>query len=481
MILKLDGQGALFEQLARALKGQILTGGYEPGSRLPATRTLAAALGVSRNTVLGAYELLCAEQLAVPHPSSGTRVTGLAPKRRSRESPSAIRAQSRYSARTRKLSEIILSGVKAGPRYDLNYSDTLVRPQLYSSWRRKLAAAAIRCGPKYLPAAGFYPLRGAVADYLLRRRGVACSATDVLIVSGTQQALSVVARAVLDEGDSAVIEDPHYQLAKHALLAHGARLTKVRVDGDGLVTAELPARAPRLIYITASHQFPSGAVLSLKRRIELLRYAAANNCWIFEDDYDGEYHYETRPLPALRSLDVAERVIHAGSFSKTLFPGLRLGYVVCPPALRNDLIKVKSLDDLGCSSIEQAALATFLESRQYEKHLRKSLSELRIRRHALLDALSRHLGANIKISASAGGAHVVVWFPHLSYKTMHQLIERALEQGVGLYPIHPFYQTPPPMPGLMIGFGGLSPAQLNTAMALLAACLKDVGGFTDGT
>jgi GntR family transcriptional regulator/MocR family aminotransferase len=476
MILKLDGQGALFKQLARALKSQILTGGYQPGSRLPATRTLAAALGISRNTVLGAYELLCAEQLAVAHPCSGTRVTGLAPKRSPRESRSAIRAQSRYSARTRKLGEITLAGVKSGPRYDLNYSDTLVRPQLYSSWRRKLVAAAIRCGPKYLPAAGFYPLRTAIAEYLLRRRGVACTAADVLIVSGTQQALSVVARAVLDEGDSAVIEDPHYQLAKHALLAHGLRLTKVRVDAGGLVTAELPARAPRLIYVTPSHQFPSGAVLSLQRRIELLRYAAANNCWVFEDDFDGEYHYDNRPVPALRSLDVAERVIHAGSFSKTLFPGLRLGYLVCPPTLRNDLFMAKTLEDLGCSSIEQAALATFLESRQYEKHLRKSLTELRIRRDALLEALSRHLGANVEISASAGGAHVVVWFRRLSYKSFGQLIERASERGVGLYPIHPFYQTPPTMPGLMMGFGGLSATQLNTAMAVLAACLRDVVG-----
>jgi GntR family transcriptional regulator / MocR family aminotransferase len=473
MILKLDGQGALFEQLARALRSQILAGGYEPGGRLPATRTLAATLGISRNTVLGAYELLCAEQLALAHPA-GTRVAALAPKRRSREPRSVIRAQSRYSARTRKLGEIILAGVKSGPRYDLNYSDTLVRPQLYSSWRRKLGAAAMRCGPKYLPPAGFYPLRAAIADYLLRRRGVACTAADVLIVSGTQQALSVVARAVLDEGDSVVIEDPHYQLAKHALLAHGARLTKVRVDGDGMVTTELPARAPQLIYVTTSHQFPSGAVLSLQRRVELLKYAAANSCWVFEDDYDGEYHYDGRSLPALRSLDSAERVIYAGSFSKTLFPGIRLGYLLCPPALRNDLIMIKSLDDLGCSSMEQAALATFLESRQYEKHLRKSLTELRVRRDALLEALSRHLGANIEISASAGGAHVVVWFPHHSYKTLRQLIERALERGLGLYPIHPFYETPPTMPGLMIGFGGLSPAELNTAIALLAACLKEV-------
>ena len=474
MILKLDGQGALFEQLARALKSQILTGRYKPAGRLPATRTLAAALGVSRNTVLGAYELLCAEQLAVAHPGAGTRVTSLAPKRRSKESRGTIRAQSRYSARTRKLSPITLSGAKSGPRYDLNYSDTLVRPQLFSSWRRKLVAAAIRSGPRYLPSAGFYPLRCAIADYLLRRRGVACTPADVIVVAGTQQALTVIARAVLDEGQSAVIEDPHYQLAKHALSAHGARLTSVRVDNDGLVTAELPTRAPKLICVTPSHQFPSGAVLSLQRRVELLKYAVANNCWIFEDDYDGEYHYESRPLPALRSLDVAERVVYAGSFSKTLFPGLRLGYIVCPPALRDDLLMAKTLDDLGCSSIEQAALATFLESRLYEKHLRKSLCELRNRRQALLDALSRHLGNSVEVSASTGGVHVVVWLRHLSYANLQRLIARAFERGLGLYAIHPFYQTPPGTPGLMIGFGGLSPAQLNTATALLASCLKDV-------
>jgi GntR family transcriptional regulator / MocR family aminotransferase len=474
MILKLDGEGALFEQLARALKSQILNGAYDPGARLPATRTLASALGVSRNTVLGAYELLCAEQLAVAHPSSGTRVTSFAPKRKSRESRSTVRPQSRYSARTRKLGGITLAGAKSGPRYDLNYGDTLVRPQLFSSWRRKLVAAAIRSGPRYLSPAGFYPLRCAIANYLLRRRGVACRPADIIVVSGTQQALAIVARTVLDEGQSAVIEDPHYELARHALLAHGARLTEVRVDSDGLVTSELPARAPKLIYVTPSHQFPSGAVLSLQRRIELLQYAAAHSCWVFEDDYDGEHHYDSRPIAALRSLDVAERVIYTGSFSKTLFPGLRLGYIVCPEGLRDDLVSAKTLDDLGCSSIEQAALATFLESRQYEKHLRKSLGELRIRRQALLDALSRHLGANIQISASAGGAHLVVWFPQLSYADLKRLIERALERGLGLYAIHPYYRVRPPAPGLMMGFGGLTAAQLNSATALLAGCLEDV-------
>jgi GntR family transcriptional regulator / MocR family aminotransferase len=476
MILEMDGQGALFEQLARALKREILGGGFEPASQLPATRTLAAALGISRNTVLGAYELLCAEQLAVAHPGSGTRVAGVAPTRRHKDSRSAMRAQSRYSARTRRLSPFTLSGVRVGPRYNLQYGDPLLRPQLSAAWRRKLLAAAARAEARYPHAAGSYPLRCAIVNYLLRRRGVSCTPDDVIIVGGTQQALTLVARAVLDEGQSVVIEDPHYELVQHALLAHGARLIRVRVDGDGMMTSELPARAPRLIYVTPSHQFPSGSILSLDRRIELLKYATTHGCWVFDDDYDGEFHYESRPLPALRSLDVGERVIHTSSFSKTLFPGLRLGYIVAPPALRDDLVMAKALDDLGCSAIEQAALAAFLESRQYEKHLRKSLTELRGRRQALLDGLSRHLGDHIEVAPSTGGIHLVVWFRRLSYSGLRRLVARAAQSGLGLYPIHPYYQEAPPRPGLMVGFASLSAEQLDAAMALLGVCLRDVIG-----
>ena len=474
MILKLDGHGALFEQLARSLKREILEGRFAPGSRLPATRILAKAIGMSRNTVLGAYELLCAEQLASSRPSSGTRVTHLAATPRTRDARVSIAAQSRYSARARKLSRITLSSIRPSRRYNLQYGEPLLRPQVFASWRRKLVAAAIRGGPRYPAAAGLLALRCAIADYLLRRRGVSCAPEDVLVVSGTQQALNVVARTVLDAGQSAVIEDPHYELVEHALLAHGARLVRVRVDAEGLVAAELPVRPPRLIYVTPSHQFPSGAVMSLDRRIELLNYATKHNCWVFEDDYDGEFHYDGRPLPALQSLDIAERVIYSGTFSKTLFPGLRLGYIVCPPALRADLQTAKALEDLGCSSIEQTALASFLESRQYEKHLRKSLVELRGRRQALLEGLSRHLGDDVHIAASAGGMHLVVWFRNLTYALFERLLARAEEVQLGLYPIHRYYQRRPPRPGLMLGFAGLTPGQLGSATALLGRCFDDV-------
>jgi GntR family transcriptional regulator / MocR family aminotransferase len=474
MTPQLDGQGALFEQLARALKREILAGHYSPGTQLPATRTLATVLGVSRNTVLGAYELLCAEQLASARPGSGTHVTRIKTAPELKEAHRVVEAQSRYSARTRNLSPVTLSGVKPASRYNLQYGEPLVRPQLFASWRRKLVAAAVAGESRYPAAAGLFRLRQAIANYLLRRRGISCNPEDVIVVGGTQQALAVVARAVLDEGQSVVIEDPYYQLTQHALLAYGVRLTRVRVDADGLVAAELPKRPPRLIVVTPSHQFPSGTVMSLGRRIELLRYAAQHKCWVFEDDYDGEFQFAGRPLPALRSLDIGERVLYAGSFSKTLFPGLRLGYVVCPTALRDDIYMAKALEDLGCSSIEQTALAAFLETRMYERHLRKSLSELRSRRQALLDGLSRHLGDKIDVAAAPRGMHVVVWFRALSYATLGLLISRAAQKGLGLYSINPYYQSPPAKPGLIVGFAGLTPSELRTATAILARCYDEV-------
>ena len=473
MILQLDGRGPLSEQLARALKAGILEGRYAAGGWLPPTRTLATTLGLSRNTVLAAYELLGAEELAIAHPGVGTRVTSVTAYRKNVRPGKACAPQSRYSARARELGRITLGGGKEGKRYDLQYGSPRVRPQLFVSWRRKQIAAATRASTVYPAAEGLAALRSAIADYLLRRRGVKCTGDDVIVVGGTQQALTLTARLLVDEGQEVVIEDPHYQYAQHALFAHGAQLSPVRVDVDGLVTGELPSSPPRLIVVTPAHQFPSGVVMSLDRRVALLNYAAKHGCWVFEDDYDGELHYESRPIPALRSLDIAERVIYSGTFSKTLFPGLRLGYVVCPPALHQDMCTAKACDDIGCSSIEQTALATFLSSRLYEKHLRKSLIELRSRRQAVLTGIARYLGPHIERTTSNGGMHVVAWFRELSYADFDRLLARAAARSIGVYPIHPYYKKRPPRPGLMLGFAGLAPGQLMTAMALLGECLRE--------
>lgn len=478
MLLELDGRGPLFEQLARALKSSILNGRFAPGSRLPATRRLSDTLKISRNTVISAYELLCAEQIAVAEPGSGTRV---ASEIATLPTPGNVDGGipcSRYSARTRKLGPITLARLQIAPelRYNLQYGDPLMGTGLFQSWRRKLAAAALRAGPGYPNPAGLLPLREAIAEYLERRRGIVSSAGNILIVGGTQQAISLVSRVVLDEGDTAVIEDPHYQLAHHTLLAHGAHIVSTPVDREGLITSELPARGARLIYVTPSHQFPSGEVMSFERRTALLAYAARHGSWIFEDDYDSEFRYVGDPLPALRSLELSDRVIYVGTFSKSLFPALRLAYIVCPAVLYEDLLYAKRLDDLGCASIDQAALATFLQGRQFEKQLRKSMAELRRRREALVGGLQRHAGSRIQVADSRAGMHVVVWLPDFSYPDLDRLIKTALTRSLGLHPIHHYYRTRPAHPGLLVGFAGVSVAQIDRATALFGELLREIPG-----
>jgi GntR family transcriptional regulator/MocR family aminotransferase len=472
--LNLDGKGVLYEQLARALKQAILSGRFVKGSRLPTTRALALVLGMSRNTVLNAYELLCAEQLVVPRAGSGTRVADVGATSRTKKLSSVLPPQSRYVARARALGPITLATVNSRARYNLQYGEPLLGLGLFNSWRRKLSAAALRAEPGYPAPPGHLPLRRAICDHLARRRGIVCTPEDVLVVGGTQQALTIVARVLLDEGHMVVLEDPHYQLAMHALSAHGARIVSVPTDREGLVIHAMPKGAPRLIYVTPSHQFPSGAVMSVARRIELLDYAAGKGSWIFEDDYDAEFRFDGPSIPALRSIDTLDRVVYVGSFSKTLFASLRLGYIVCPKALRNDLLRAKTLDDLACPAIEQAALAAFMQSRQFDKHLRKLVAELNVRRAALLEGLERRCRAHLEIAPSTGGMHIVAWLSDLNYAQLDQLLALGASHGLGLHPIHPYFRSRPPRPGLLMGFAGLSGRQLRDATMLMGRCLDRI-------
>lgn len=466
----LDGRGALYEQLARVLKRAIVEGHFRPGEKLPATRSLAQTLNLSRNTVLTAYEILRAEQLTVSSERSGTRVAEITLPPGFTSPPVAAPAQSRYAARLRKLGSNTLGRVREGLRYNL-HSDPPFVGDMMRSWSRKLAAAARVAGAHYPDSQGFPPLRAAISDYLARRRGVVCTESDVLIVGGTQQAVTVAARAVLDEGDTVAIEDPHYLYLMQALTAHGARIVSVRTDQNGMMTSELARHRARLICVSPSDQFPSGAVMSLERRVELLDVASRQDSWILEDDYNSEFHYRERPLAALRSLDFSGRVIYVGTFSKTLFPSLRLGYIVCPPAIREDLCKVKRFDDLGSPSVEQAALAAFMRSRQFEKYVRRTLVSLQHCRAVFMDSLRRHCGERIAIQETYAGTHLVVWLPNVEYAQINRLIELGVARGLGIYPIHPYYRRPPEHPGLMLGYGGLSAEALERAGELLAECL----------
>jgi GntR family transcriptional regulator/MocR family aminotransferase len=321
--------------------------------------------------------------------------------------------------------------------------------------------------PQGLPA-----LREQVCDYLARRRGIIAEPADILIVSGTQQAFALAAEVLLDEGDRVVIEDPHYQGARQVLQASGADLVGCAVDSDGIVTAQLPQHAPvRLAVVTPSHQFPTGVVLSLARRMELLTWAERAGCWLIEDDYDGEFRYDARPLAALKSLDRAGQVLYIGTFSKVLFPALRLGYMVLPAQLRDAFVAAKWLADRGCPAIEQAALARLMASGAFERHLRATAKALKTRRAALLGALERHVGNAVEVADSSAGMHVLAWLPGLRAAQMRELIERARERGLGLYPIAPYYLRQPQRQGLLLGYADLPPADLDVAMRLLGECL----------
>ena len=473
MQLSLDKKGTLYDQIARAIRLALLEGRIAAGDRLPSTRTFAKTLGVSRKSVLQAYELLCAEGLAIARGASGTRVVKVMDAAARIPTRTGEVPASCYAVRLRSLPPTSLAGAhfSGRPKYDLRYGEPLVDSALFHSWRRKVAAAALRRGPSYPLPGGYRPLRRAIASYLGRHRGVICEPSDILVVGGTQQALTIVERVLLDPGDHVVIEDPHYQLALHSLLAHGAHVTHVPTDQDGLIVSELPPQPTRLILVTPSHQFPSGVAMSRARRLELLKWAARTSSWIFEDDYDSEFHSGDRPPPTLRSLDLADRVLYVGSFSKTLFPSLRLGYIVCPKALRRDLYRAKLMDDLGSSVTEQAALASFIRNGQYENHLRKSVKEIADRRRAVVEALGSLPDAHIEIGAHQAGMHLIVWLRNLGFNRLTAFIEYARSFGLGLHPVHPYYHTRPSRPGLLIGYASLSVDQLRSAIDLLGRCL----------
>ena len=477
MYLELDGQGARYAQLIRALKGAILDGRVGAGARLPASRTLARELDVSRNTVLAAYEQLQAEGFLLGRVGSGSFVANVGNAMPPRRSPNALVAPLTSFARR----ALVNTDGKRIPgrqhldlRYNLQYGLPLANPMLASVWRREISRAADHVEFDYPDAQGVVALREQVCDYLARRRGVPASPQDVLIVSGTQQAFALAARVLLEAGDTVVLEDPHYRGARQAFAAHGARARGCPVDADGLIPRALPASA-RLAVVTPSHQFPTGALVPLARRVELLDWAAERRAWLIEDDYDGEFRYGGRPLAALKSLDRDGRVIYIGSFSKALFPALRLGYMVLPAALRDAFVAAKWLEDRGCNALEQAALANFMADGGFERHLRRAAVALRARRGAMLNGLRRHANGMIEVVDSNAGMHLTAWLTQANHGECERLVAHARMRGLGLYTVAPYCLKTPPRPGLVLGYAGLPPADIESAMRLLGRCLRETG------
>lgn len=472
MFLELDGNGPHYAQLARALQDAIRAGRLPRGARLPPTRELARELALSRTTVLAAYEQLRAEGRIEGRVGSGSYVAAL-PAAAPPPAPAAeIAAPSRYAHRGRQLQHL-LPDAPHELRYNLQYTHPLIHPSLNEIWGRELAHAAAHTALDDIDPQGLLPLRRQICDYLARWRGLRVAPQDILVTHGAQQAFSLIARVLLDEGDTAVVEEPHYVGVYHALATHGADLRSVRTDAEGLVCDELPKPPPRLICVAPAQQFHGDGAMSPARRQALLRYAADTRCWIVEDDIDGELRPGTRPLPPLRAADTTGRVILVGSFSRTLLPSARVGYAVLPTALRQDFVTAKYLDDLACPAIEQAALARFMENGGFERHLRLARKELRQRRATMLEGLRRHAGRHLDIAETYAGRYVLAWLRGHDHASAEALIAQARARGLGLYAVAPHYAGAPPRPGLLLGFARLSGTALREAMQLLGQCLDE--------
>jgi GntR family transcriptional regulator/MocR family aminotransferase len=471
----------LYRQLYFAIREAILDGRLRPGTRLPSTRSLASDLAVSRNTVVIAFDQLLAEGYVDGRTGAGTYVSATLPEELlaarpdgTAERPSRAKAETRLSARGR-----FLAGIRgltdSGP---VPFSAAL--PELtrfpFDDWARLLARHWRYPKREFLvgsDAAGYAPLREAIAAYLGAARAVSCSADQVIIVSGSQQALDLAARVLIDPGDAVWIEDPGYAGIRGALVAAGASLVPVPVDGEGLDVAAGRGRAPdaRLAIVTPSHQYPLGVTMTLTRRLELLDWAGAANAFVVEDDYDSEYRYAGRPLAALQGLDGDGRVIYTGTFSKVMFPGLRLGYVVVPDDVVDAFRGVRQLVDSHPSTVAQAALTDFIADGYLAAHVRRMRALYAERQAALVKALRERLGDRLSVAPDDCGMHLVGYLDDGVDDIA--LSKAAADRGVAAAALSRLYVDAPPKKGLMLGYAGVAEPAMRRAVATLGAVFDD--------
>lgn len=470
------GSGKLLtRQIVDGIRSAILSGRLVPGTRLSSARELAATLGVSRMTVDSAISQLRAEGYLVGRQRSGTFVApglpdrgyavGSAPTapfapglvRPPRLSQRGVRMAQAHERRSGARNLPFALGIPA-----LEAFPWKTWSQLTSRFWRKPPSEMLLYGD----AAGYAPLRRAVADHVRHARGIDCSAEQVFIVEGSQQGLDLATRLVIDPGDEVWVEDPGYTGARAAIESAGGELVPVPVDDEGLNVLVGRQRAPtaRAVCVTPSHQYPLGVTLTASRRLALLEWAREAEAWIIEDDYDSEFRYSGAPLPSLRTLDVDGRVIYVGSFSKTLFPALRIGYVVTPPHLVDAFRAARGVSGRHAPGVQQAVLAAFVESGHYERHIRRMRTLYHERRGTLLDHGRARVG-HLDFRPHNGGMHVLA---RLTLPLLDQrIVAQAQRVGLELTPVSA-YSVAQRQNGLLLGFTGYSSERIQAACEMLA-------------
>ena len=489
ILIALDpkARDSLTRQIYRALRDGILAGRLTGGLRLPSTRALAADLGVSRNTVVSAFDQLLAEGYIESRVGRGTRVSQTMPdhllharaRARPRQTPVALAGEP--SRRGTALVD------HAKPKSSIQGATGPFAPGVpaldlfpWQTWARLVANRARQLDAAsggYANAFGYGPLREAVARYVAVARGVSCTADQVVIVNGSQQGLDLIARVVTDPGDSAWIEDPGYHGALGAFVAAGLRVTGVPVDADGMsvVAGRVGAPEARLMYVTPSHQFPLGVTMSLSRRLELLSAATEMHAWIIEDDYDSEFRYVSRPLTALQGLDAEARVIYVGTFSKVMFPALRIGFVIAPPSLLPAIAAARMFAGTQQPALEQMVLADFIGEGHFERHVRRMRGVYAERQQDLIDALRAECDGLIDAAPAGSGMHLVGWLP--PEVDDRDVSRRAAARQVDAIPLSAFAVTRGAgRPGLLLGYAHVERAAASSACQALAAAVRESVG-----
>lgn len=458
----------LHRQLYSEMREAVLSGRLQPGNRLPSTRDLARELRVSRNTVIEAFEQLIAEGYFESHTGVGTFVSSRinTGKREPSASPS-MPANEIPPPFVRKFEGLRTSSTDC--RLPFCPGVPAIEEFPTATWARlsaRRAAGATRALLNYGDPLGYAPLREALAEYLGASRGVRCSAEQVMIVNGAQHGLDLIGRMMLEPGDGVWIEDPGYLLARNLFHTHGARLVPIAVDAHGMdVDAGIRAGGPaKLVYISPSHQYPLGVTMPLERRLRLLDWARSSNALVIEDDYDSEFQFSARSLPALQGLD-PDGVLYLGTLSKVMFPSLRLGYVVFPRNLRSAFADLRGVIDCGSPTLDQAVLADFIREGYFARHLRRMRSSYEERRASFVLAAKELFDGSFNIEPSMVGLHLLLW---LSPDADDQAVVRHLRSaGFGCSALSSHCLARAMRPGLVLGYGGLRAREMKEHLVRL--------------
>jgi GntR family transcriptional regulator / MocR family aminotransferase len=492
-----DAEIPLYHQIYREMRQAILTGRLQPGQSVPSTRSLAQILNLSRMTVVQAYDQLLGEGYLEARQGSGTFVGAQLP-----EGIGELPLPIPLSGANKSLGPLSGYGhhlaqtpgrnfARSGAEISFRYGSPALHLFPIERWR-KLLSQACQDDRQWLDYSsdpqGNLGLRTAIAQYLSRVRAVRCTADRIVITNGTQHALDLLLQVLVEPGETIAAENPGYLTVRQKFWQQRLQMYPVSVDESGLMVDQLPHhrhpkggacwdeldtnRAPlRLLYLTPSHQFPTGAVLPLTRRLELLQWAMRTETWLVEDDYDSEYRYGDRPLPALQGLDCGDRVLYIGSFSKVMFPSLRLGYLVLPQGLVHPVVQAKWLCDRQLPNLEQIALANFIEAGYLESHIRKMRRYYDQNRKVLVQALNETFGTTVRILGDQAGLHVMTQFD--LPMGGDEMVRRGRSVGVELVSALPYYLEGGSDREFIFGYGELTAEQIKEGVDRLAVAFQD--------